>query len=427
MKTKRHMGMNLIFVLILSISTLIACNPSNNSPRGASVTASNVAHGNSEFAFDLYHVLRSRPGNVFFSPYSISAALGMTYGGAKGVTEKQIAETMYFLPQAEFHEGMREISNSLKSRNENIDSYNKERAFRLNIANAIWARLGIMLVPEFEQLMIDNYDSEMKLADFATDPEGSRKTINTWVEDQTENRIRDLIPPDRIDSFTCVVLVNAIYFDASWTKPFEGFQTSQEDFYLLDGDKKTVTMMRLYEDIPYMKGNGYQAVQLHYMPKDETSMIIIVPDEGGFEDFEVKLSADHLDTILNGFETYQVSLTMPKFEFNSHFSLSQTLSDMGMPVAFDPPKADFSGMVVGGGVWIDDVIHQADVSVDEEGTVAAAATAVIMTLGAGGGYERVELTIDRPFIFLIHDELTGTVLFMGRVHEPQFTEREKTS
>lgn len=424
MKTIPHITKRFLIFLIISVSTMIACNPSNNLSKASRVSLANVAHGNSQFAFDLYHVLRSRPGNVFFSPYSISAALGMTYGGAKGETGKQIAETMYFLPQAEFHVAMKEISHSLKNRNESISSSDKELAFRLNISNAIWVRLGFDLVPQFVQLTTDNYDSEVKLADFASDPEGSREIINEWVEDQTDDRIKDLIPPSGIDFSTYVVLVNAIYFDASWTKPFDYELTGPGNFTLLDGSDKPVTMMHKYEDTPYMKGDGYQAVQLFYMPEKQTSMIIIVPDEGGFEEFEDQLNADHVDTILNGLETYHVSLTMPKFEFNSPFSLAETLSDMGMPDAFDPEKADFSGMVDGGGVWIDKVFHQADVSVDEEGTVAAAATAVIMTLGGVGNYDSVELTIDRPFIFLIYDELTGTILFLGCVLEPQFTERE---
>ncbi|MCK5434684.1 MAG: serpin family protein, partial [Dehalococcoidales bacterium] len=242
-----------------------------------------------------------------------------------------------------------------------------------------------------------------------------RLTINNWVSDQTEGRIEDLIPQGVIDALTRLVLTNAIYFNAAWEYPFDGDMTEDGPFYLLDGGEVIVPMMSQTESFGYAEGDEYQAVELPY-DGGELSMVILLPQTGHFDAFEGSLDAQQVDAIMGRLEYSQVSLTMPKFEFESGFGLKETLAAMGMPVAFSR-DADFSGMTGNRDLFIADVIHKAFVSVDEAGTEAAAATAVVMELTAVPEVP-VEVTADRPFIFLIRDIETGTILFVGRIVDP---------
>jgi len=246
-------------------------------------------------------------------------------------------------------------------------------------------------------------------------PEEARVTINEWVSEQTEGRIKDLIPPGAIDALTRLVLTNAIYFNAAWSRPFEEERTEDAPFYRLDGSQVTVPMMRQVESFGYATGEGYQAVELPY-DGHELSMVILVPKEGEFETFEAALDVQRLEAILQDLRYTQVALSMPKFEIESSFSLVDALAAMGMPVAFSD-EADFSGMTGSRDLTISDVVHKAFVSVDEAGTEAAAATAVIMKL-TSAPMEPVEMRIDRPFLFAIRDLQTGALLFVGRVVDP---------
>jgi serpin B len=255
----------------------------------------------------------------------------------------------------------------------------------------------------------------LRVLDFAGAPEESRVTINDWVSEETEGKIENLIPQGAIDPLTRLVLTNAIYFNAAWANPFEKDATQDGPFTLLDGSQVTVPMMRQTESFGYTRGEGYQAVELPYDGR-EMSMVILLPDRDGFEPFEDSLDAERVQAIVEDLEYGQVVLTMPKFEFDSGFSLKEALIAMGMPAAFSG-GADFSGMTGDRALSIADVIHKAFVSVDEEGTEAAAATAVVMVESAMPG-QPVEVTIDCPFIFLIRDIETGAILFVGRVVDP---------
>jgi serpin B len=240
-------------------------------------------------------------------------------------------------------------------------------------------------------------------------------TINDWVAEQTEDRIEDLIPPGVLGAATRLVLTNAIYFNAAWAQPFEASATQDEAFHLLDGGQVTVPMMHQTESFGYLAGDGYQAVELPY-EGHELSMVILLPDEGGFEAFEAGLDAAQVEAILQETSDRQVALALPRFEFEAQFSLADTLGAMGMPDAFSD-QANFSGMTGTRDLFISAVIHKAFVAVDEEGTEAAAATAVVMVEGAMPA-EPLEVRVDRPFLFLIRDIQTGTVLFLGRVMDP---------
>jgi len=385
------------------------------SPDVAVSDLADLVNGNSTFAFDLYQVLREGNDNLFYSPHSISLALAMTYAGARGETEQQMADTLHFtLPQDCLHPAFNGLDLELARRGEGAEGKDEE-GFRLHIVNALWGQEDYEFLSEFLDILAENYGAGLRTLDFVNEPEESRVTINDWVSDQTEGRIEDLIPQGVIDELTRLILTNAIYFNAAWAEPFEEDQTADGTFYLLDGGQVTVPMMRQTESFGYAEGEGYQAVELPY-DGWELSMVILLPQAGEFEAFEGSLDAELVDGIVKDLAHRRIALTMPKFEFESDFSLKDSLAAMGMPDAFTG-AADFSGMTGDRDLFIAEVIHKAFVSVDEAGTEAAAATAVVMEKLAMPE-EPVEVTVDRPFIFLIRDIKTGAILFVGRVVDP---------
>jgi len=374
-----------------------------------------LVEGNSAFAFELYQAIREEEGNLFYSPYSISVALAMTYAGANGETAQQMADTLHFLlGQEKLHPAFNWLDAELAKRGEGAEGKDGE-GFRLNIVNAIWGQKDYEFLSDFLDVLAENYGAGLRILDFITETEKSRLTINDWVSDQTEGRIEDLIPQGAIDALTRLVLTNAIYFNAAWENPFDKKMTADGPFYLLDGGQVIVPMMKQTESFSYTEGEGYQAVELLY-DGDELSMVILLPEAGQFEAFAEGLQAQQVDAIINDLQDTRVTLTMPRFEFDSEFSLKDTLAGMGMPIAFSG-DADFSGMTGNQELSISDVVHKAFVAVDEAGTEAAAATSVIIKLTAVPE-PPVEVTIDRPFIFLIRDIETGAILFIGRVMNP---------
>jgi serpin B len=374
-----------------------------------------LVEGNSAFAFELYQALKGEEGNLFYSPYSISVALAMTYAGARGETAEQMADTLQFLlDQDSLHPAFNWLDAELASRGEGAQGMDGE-GFRLNVVNAIWGQKNYEFLSDFLDVLAENYGAGLRILDFMNDTEASRLAINKWVSDQTEGRIKDLIPQGVIVPLTRLVLTNAIYFNAAWEYPFDEDVTADGPFYFLDGGQVTVPVMKQTEALDYTKGEGYHAVELPY-DGNELSMVILLPEAGQFQAFEEGLQSQQIRDIVNGLQATEVSLTMPKFEFDSEFSLTDTLAVMGMPIAFSV-DADFSGMTGTLDLCISEVLHKAFVSVDEAGTEAAAATAVVMNESGMPG-ESVEVTIDRPFIFLIRDIETGAILFVGRVIDP---------
>ena len=386
------------------------------SPDVSTSEQTSLAEGNSAFAFDLYQALEEEDGNLFYSPYSISLALAMTYAGARGDTAEQMADTLQFmLEQDRLHPAFNWLDAELASRGEGAEGKDGE-GFRLNIVNAIWGQKDYEFLSDFLDVLAENYGAGLRILDFVNETEQSRLAINKWVYDQTEECIEDLIPQGTIGALTRLVLTNAIYFNAAWAYPFDEDMTADGQFYLLDGGQVTVPMMKQTESFGYTEGEGYKAVELPY-DGGELSMVILLPEAEQFEAFEETLNAQQVDAIISDLKPAEIALTMPQFEFESEFSLKDTLAGMGMPIAFSPYDADFSGMTGKPELSISDVVHKAFVAVDEAGTEAAAATAVIMELTAMPD-PPVEFTIDSPFIFLIYDIETGAILFVGRVMNP---------
>jgi serpin B len=375
-----------------------------------------LVDNNNAFAFDLYRSLHAdaQGGNLIYSPYSISLALAMTYAGAGGETESQMAQTLHFLPQDQLHPAFNALDLQLAERGK--ASSEDQAPLQLKIANAVWAEQTYPFLQSFLDTIGLNYGAGIRLGDFINQYEAVRREINDWVSDQTEGRIKDLIPEGVLDSDTRMALVNAIYFKADWLNPFEADSTHDAPFHLLDGSEVTVPMMNQDAFIPYAKGDGWQAIELAYAG-EMAAMDILVPDEDSFEEVESSLDYETASAILSNLQPTSVALALPKFKFESEFGLADQLKALGMPDAFDPDKADFSGMSDRNDLYISAVLHKAFVAVDEKGTEAAAATAVIVGVTSAPAFD-VTLTIDRPFIFLIRDIPTGQILFVGRVLNP---------
>jgi serpin B len=376
-----------------------------------------LVEGNSAFAFELHQTLKGQEGNLFYSPYSISLALAMTYTGANGETAQQMADTLQFLLEQErLHPAFNWLDAELAKRGEGAQGKDG-KGFRLNIVNAIWGQKDYEFLNTFLDVLAENYGAGLRILDFIMQAEKCRVTINDWVSNQTEGRIEDLVPEGAIDELTRLVLTNAIYFNAAWKYPFDEKMTASGSFHLLDGGQATMPMMKQTESFDYADGEGYQAIELPY-DAGELSMVILLPEAGTFQTFENELQAQQVDAIIGDLQSIRVTLTMPKFEFDSEFGLKDALAGMGMPIAFSPGEADFSGMTGNRELFISDVLHKAFVAVDEAGTEAAAATAVVVGTTSMPVEPPVEVTIDHPFIFLIRDTETGAILFVGRVLNP---------
>jgi serpin B len=379
-----------------------------------------VADASNRFAFDLYSRLakdREYTGsNIFFSPFSLSSALAITYEGARGKTADEIRSVFYF-----------PASDSARRRgfaglNAGINS--GDPSYSLRTANALWAEKTYPFLTEYVSTAERSYGAKTTNLDFKGNPEDSRITINTWVEDKTENRIRDLIPSGVIDPMTRLVITNAIYFKGDWVKQFDKNKTTDADFRISPGRIVRVSMMqRTDEDAIYlyMENSDLQMLSMPYehTTGKELSMIVLLPKSDSLTATEASLTAGTLSALQQSATSRRVMVYFPKFILKTKYSLPETLGAMGMPTAFTG-NADFSGMDGTNNLLISDVIHQAFVDVNEEGTEAAAATAVVMKLAAApANPEPVPVfRADHPFIFLIQDDETGAILFMGRVVDP---------
>ena len=388
-----------------------------------------VVKGNNEFALELYAKLRAEKGNLFFSPYSISTALSMTYAGAKGETKIQMAKVLHLptLPKvisdhppecrlmapgwkpSRFHSAFGAIIKDLNTRGEKGN-------YELSVANALWGQKGYGFLKEFLELIKTNYGGGLNEVDFVRAAETARKTINTWVEKETNKKIKNLIGKGVLDSMTRLVLTNAIYFKGNWARQFKEDETKETPFTLINGEKVDIAMMNQTADFNYMETEDFQGLELPYVD-DELSMIILLPKEAdGLGRFEETFTAKNLSKWLARFRKRKVIVSVPKFKMTRQFGLADVLKSMGMTSAFSG-EADFSGMNGKKNLFISAVIHKAYVDVNEEGTEAAAATAVV-GVTAIRPEEIPVFRADHPFLFLIRDNRSGSILFIGRAMNP---------
>ena len=391
-----------VFVLLAAFS--------NPAPATSPDDIAAAVSGNNQFALDLYQQLAdSEEGNMFLSPYSVSTALAMTYAGARGNTATQMAQTLQFpLPAEQLHPAMGGL----------IDQLNDpaREGYSLNVANRLWGQEGYPFLPEFLDTVQANYGAGLAQMDFVNEPDPSRLVINQWVEDQTNNKIKDLLPPDSISSDTRLVLTNAIYFLGNWQYQFDPELTADEAFYTAPGESLTLPMMHQEQDLRYAEYDGVQVLEFPYN-NEELSLVALLPDEiDGLPALEQSLTSDSLDTYLDGLVEAPVSVYLPKFEMTCEFSLRDTLTAMGMTDAFGG-AADFSGMDGTQNLFISKILHKAFIQLDEEGTEAAAATAVVVEYTSVDPMP--EFRADHPFLFFIRDNVTESILFLGRVSEPE--------
>ena len=368
-----------------------------------------AVEGNNAFALDLYSVLKAEKGNLFLSPYSITSALAMTYGGARGDTAKEMAKALHFTLGADgTHPAFAELHALL----EKIQEKGK---VQLHVANSLWPQEGRDLKAEYLNLIKQHYDASITPVDYANAAEEACKTINAWVEERTKDNIKDLIRPGDLPPLTVLTLVNAIYFKGNWAKQFDPKDTTKSDFTLADGTKTQVSMMYQKGNFRYRQIEGAQLLELPYIG-EELSMMFILPDKpDGLSRIETQFTAKNMDAWMSRLSRKTVKVYLPRFKVTwGAFELNKALHALGMRKAFES-NADFSGMDQTGDLFIGPVLHKAFVEVNEEGTEATAATAVQMPRNGGKTYT---FRAAHPFLFLIRENVRGTILFLGRLLEP---------
>jgi serpin B len=404
-----------LYILALMFIVGSSCNCTSDDcdrpPTTPGTDVQAVAEDNNQFALDLYARLRTEhTENLFFSPGSLSTALAMTYAGARGQTAEQMAQVLHIrLPQEKLHPAFRDLR-----RYWNVKG--KDRGFQLNVANRLWGQQDFHFLPGFLAITRDDYGAEIAQVDFLRQTDQARQRINAWVEEKTQGKIQDLIPPGVLDTLTRLVLTNAIYFKGVWIEPFGKEATQAAPFHVSARRQTDVPLMYRKNDTRYWAGDGLKLVELPY-GKGDLAMVVLLPEEiEGLSALEAKLTTDNLSRWQSGLRKQQVQVYLPRFKLTSQFGLKDVLKAMGMTRAFNSEEADYSGMSNGPKLFLSAVIHKAFVVVNEEGTEAAAATAID---------DRIKSAMppvfraDHPFVFLIRDNRTGSLLFLGRLVNPQ--------
>lgn len=397
-----------VILFIVIISMVLVTLPTAYAARNSELQT--VVQGNSAFGFDLYQSLKENKGNLFFSPYSISTALAMTYAGARGETEKEMAQVLHFaLDQEQLHTSFSELQSKLNAIQNKGD-------IELSIANSLWAQEGYHFLDSFLELNKKYYGAGLRFVDFARQTELARKTINAWVEEKTNNKIKELIKQGMINNATTLVLCNAIYFKGKWLAQFDKAKTVDADFWVRPDKGVKVPMMSQKGEFKFKDFGNFKAIELPYAGGDLSMLIFLPKETDGLPKLEKELTSENvnrwIDSLMNSYEQ-EVDVMLPRFKTTCEFELADTLTKMGMPHAFI--DTDFSGMTGKKDLSISKVIHKAYIDVNEEDTEAAAATAVVMNKGIS---RLLMFKADHPFVFLIRENETGSILFIGRVVNP---------
>lgn len=371
-----------------------------------------VAQANTVFALDLYARLQTEPGNLFFSPYSLSSALVMVYAGARGATETHMAQTLHFSTgQAELHPAFARLTKQLAA----IQQQDK---LQLTVANALWVQQDFELLKTYRQLTETYYGANLFPVNFKEASAEARQKINGWVEEHTQKKIQELVPPGVLNALTRLVLTNAIYFKGIWALPFDHTLTSDAPFWVTPAQSVTVPLMHQQAMLKYGETEALQILELPYAGENLAMLVLLPKQQAGLADVEGQLSESRLTEWIADAAYRQVDVFLPRFTVTSQLSLRPILTALGMDVAFSD-QADFSGMIAQAQVSISDVLHKAFIDVNEEGTEAAAATGVVIGVTSIMDPQPVPVfKADHPFLFLIQEKQTGSVLFFGRLQNP---------
>jgi len=378
-----------------------------------------LVRGNNAFALELYGRISQGEGNRFISPFSISSALAMTYAGARGETALQVARALHFtLPTEKLHAAFHDLLDELHNRTAARPGTKPAGSLELLTANALWTQTGEPILPEFQKQIEGNYEGGLYAVDFRQAPEAAREHINHWVEEQTRGKIRDLLKPQYIDARTVLILTNAIYFKALWATPFAPENTKPDDFHASAAETVRVDMMHLSGKFRYAENDAMQALELPYQGANLSMVIVLPRSDGSLSRLEGSLSLAGLEGWLKLLTQRRVEISLPQFKLTAECELKNALSTLGMPAAFDAGQADFSGMTGSRDLVISAVVHKAFVEVEEKGTEAAAATGVVMRRAAAAPAPPAIFRADHPFLFLIRDNQSGSILFLGRLVRP---------
>ncbi len=373
------------------------------------LVAQNPSDANNMFAFAfLSKVSQQDKGNIFFSPYSISNAFSMVYEGARSTTASEMQSVFHFMQD--------DTSRKNYVSQVNSELSNPSQQYKLNVANALWIQNDYPVLQSYTDTLKQYYAANATNLDLKNDSENSRKIINTWVENKTNHKIVDLLPEGSINKDTRVVLTNAIYFKGNWTNQFEASDTSNQNFTISQDNIVKVPMMTKTSSFPYFEDSSMQALKMSYQG-GHLSMIVLLPKDNDLSSLVNSLSVEKLHQLNNNMTTESVSAYIPKFTLDTKYTLNDYLSSMGMPSAFSPADADFTGITGNKYLSISTAVHQAFVKVDEKGTEAAAATGAVAQATSLMLAKDV-FKADHPFVFIIYDDQTGLILFIGQVVNP---------
>jgi serpin B len=405
--TRRHL-------VVMAITTFLSLGIISASDPPTRVDLRELARGNNQFALELYQQLKAEKGNLFLSPYSISTALAMTATGARGPTAEEMSKVLHLTGGA----------GKAATQFQQMQAYllDQAKSYELRIANALWGQKAYPFKSDFVTGLQQRFRAEGRTLDFVKDPEGSRATINRWVEEATKEKIKELLPSGFITADTRMVLTNAIYFKGKWAEPFHKHLTKPADFFASEGESFKVDMMRRTDEFIYAENDAVQAVSLPY-EGGRLEMVVVLPKKkDGLAAYEKALTSDQLETLMKGMRQRKVAVQLPRWRSTAQFKLKQTLMAMGMDSAFcTAGGVDFSGIDGTYGLFISEVVHKAYCEVNEEGTEAAGATGVGLAKASAPPVEDppVEFKADHPYLYMIRDTQSGSLLFMGRMTDPR--------
>ena len=403
----------IITVTVIAFMAISSVLYDTSVSRAEEVPLKSITRSNTQFSFDLYSRLKQQKGNLFFSPYSISVALAMTYVGTRGNTRKEMAKVLHFpSDDKEINEGFLLLEKHFKQLEE-------QGAIQIHVANAIWCQKGEKILRTFFDTLLHYYDSRPFLVDFRSNTEAARNRINSWVEKETENRIKNLIPRGALTPLSRLVLTNAIYFKGKWAEEFKKENTKKQKFFTTSGHYVFVPMMYREARFKMIRYPTFRVIELPYVG-NALSMLIFLPEKvDGLQTLEKSLNEETFTSFARSLRQspkMKVRVYIPKFSMTSGFRLSKVLRNLGMKSAFT--GADFSGINGKKNLFLSSVVHKAFVDVNEEGTEAAAATGVMISMTAAIPRPVPVFRADHPFMFVIQDNYSGSILFMGRLQKP---------